>query len=177
MDLGSFMKANGLDDAAMAVLIGGCSASAVKKWRYRERVPRSDHLHRIAEATGGQVTANDLLGGAPRASGGAVAPVAPAVAHENEALSLAQRSREVLTQQLDDSSAQLARQRDPGRPAATLSCDEVETLGVGHEHEAPPPREPAEPASHGHEGAPAASSGEGRAAPAEYPYEDEDGGA
>ena len=109
MDLTSFMKVNSLDDAAMAALIGGCSASAVKKWRYGERIPRSDHLRRIATATGGQVTPNDFLGAA-------LAPqtTAPPANPESEASSLAQRSREVLTQQLDESRAQLARQRVQG---------------------------------------------------------------
>ena len=112
MDLGSFMKANGLDDVAMAALIGGCSASAVKKWRYGERIPRPDHLRRIADATSGQVTPNDFLSVAPEAPQTTAPPANPG----SETPATAQRSREVLAQQLDDSRRQLARQCDVAAP-------------------------------------------------------------
>ena len=45
-------------------------------------------------------------------------PSPTVIAAESESPSLAQRSREVLTQQLDDSRAQLARQRVQGRSGA-----------------------------------------------------------
>ncbi len=61
MKLSTYMSEHGLDDEAMAARIGGCSPSAVKKWKYGERLPRSDALRRIAEVTDGAVTANDLL--------------------------------------------------------------------------------------------------------------------
>lgn len=62
MQLSTYMKERGIDDDAMASLIGDCSASAVRKWKYGERVPRPNHLRRIVEATEGAVTANDFFG-------------------------------------------------------------------------------------------------------------------
>ncbi len=56
-----YMERSALTDEAMAVLLGGCSAHAVKKWRYRERVPRPAMLRRIVEVTDGAVTASDFL--------------------------------------------------------------------------------------------------------------------
>ena len=61
MTLEEFMRANGLDDDAMAEKLKGCTAHAVKKWRYRERTPRPAMQRRIAEVTGGEVTANDFV--------------------------------------------------------------------------------------------------------------------
>ena len=61
MKLSSFMDQYGLDNAAMARLIGGCSAGAVNKWRYGERMPRNRFIIRISEITHGQVTANDFV--------------------------------------------------------------------------------------------------------------------
>jgi hypothetical protein len=61
MRLADFMKDRGLDDAAMAALIGDCSEFAVKKWRYGERTPRPAQMSRIVHVTGGTVTANDFL--------------------------------------------------------------------------------------------------------------------
>lgn len=65
MKLDAFMKANDLDDAGMASLIGDCSEGAVKKWRYRERTPRPAQMQRIFTATNGAVTPNDFMDGAP----------------------------------------------------------------------------------------------------------------
>lgn len=65
MKLSEFMSAAGLDDEQMAALLGGCTAHAVKKWRYGERLPRPEQLRRIAEVTGGQVTPNDFVLEAP----------------------------------------------------------------------------------------------------------------
>lgn len=56
-----YMERSALTDEAMAALLGGCSAHAVKKWRYRERVPRPAMLRKIVEVTGGAVTASDFL--------------------------------------------------------------------------------------------------------------------
>ncbi len=60
MKLDEFMKGAGLDDAAMASLVGDCSAFAVKKWRYGERTPRGPQMLRIVQATDGKVTPNDF---------------------------------------------------------------------------------------------------------------------
>ena len=62
MQLQSYMKENGLDDDAMAAAIGDCSASAVRKWKYGERIPRPPQARRIAEITNGRVTMNDFVG-------------------------------------------------------------------------------------------------------------------
>jgi hypothetical protein len=61
MKLSDFMKAAGLDDEALAARVGECSAHAVKKWRYQERVPRPEQMRRIAEITEGKVTPNDFV--------------------------------------------------------------------------------------------------------------------
>lgn len=65
MKLDDFMKAEGLDDAAMAARIGEVSEFAVKKWRYGERMPRPGVMGRITSATHGQVTANDFIEARP----------------------------------------------------------------------------------------------------------------
>jgi hypothetical protein len=67
MKLDDFMKWRNLDDAAMAQLIGDCTEHAVKKWRYRERIPRSAQMLRIAAATENQVTASDFYSDANHA--------------------------------------------------------------------------------------------------------------
>lgn len=56
-----YMERSALTDEAMAGRLGGCTAHAVKKWRYRERVPRPAMLRRIAEVTSGAVSASDFL--------------------------------------------------------------------------------------------------------------------
>lgn len=61
MKLSDFLRAAGLDDEAFAAQMGDCSAHAVKKWRYAERVPRPDQMRRIAEITEGKVTPNDFV--------------------------------------------------------------------------------------------------------------------
>jgi DNA-binding transcriptional regulator YdaS (Cro superfamily) len=60
MTLSEFMKANALDDAAMAEKVGA-SAGAVKKWKYGERTPRPQQIARITVATKGAVTALDFV--------------------------------------------------------------------------------------------------------------------
>jgi hypothetical protein len=61
MKLIDWMRDKSLDDDTMASLIGGVSGHAVKKWKYGERMPRRNELHRISEITGGEVTANDFI--------------------------------------------------------------------------------------------------------------------
>lgn len=61
MTLLDYMRSLGLDDEAMATLVGGCTASAVKKWKYRERAPRLPELVRIEAVTGGAVKPCDFL--------------------------------------------------------------------------------------------------------------------
>lgn len=61
MKLADFMRGHGLSDDAFAARVGGCSAFAVRKWKYGERIPRGETLNRIAAATGGAVTANDFV--------------------------------------------------------------------------------------------------------------------
>lgn len=60
MTLAEYMKNASLTDADMAAKLG-CSEGAVKKWRYRERMPRPEQLRQIDEITGGAVTANDFV--------------------------------------------------------------------------------------------------------------------
>jgi hypothetical protein len=62
MKLLDWMRDNSLDDDAMAILVGGVTAHAVKKWKYGERTPRRTELQKISEVTAGNVTANDFAG-------------------------------------------------------------------------------------------------------------------
>lgn len=61
MTLAEYMAANGLDDEAMAEKL---SKSRVTVSRYRRglEIPGSETIKQIVEATGGDVTANELLG-------------------------------------------------------------------------------------------------------------------
>ena len=59
MKLLDYMRVEDLDDEAMAGRIGGCSAHAVKKWKYGERSPDPDRIIRIEEVTGGKVGLRD----------------------------------------------------------------------------------------------------------------------
>lgn len=61
MKLVDFMRNHRLSDDEFAASVGGCSAFAVRKWKYGERIPRGETLNRIAAATGGAVTANDFM--------------------------------------------------------------------------------------------------------------------
>ena len=61
MTLFSFMALRGLDDTDMALLIGGCQESAVRKWRTGARIPRPKYLRRIMEITEGAVTPADFI--------------------------------------------------------------------------------------------------------------------
>lgn len=76
MKLDEFMKAQNLDFAAMASLIGDCSEHAVKKWFYGERMPRPGQMQRIVAATNGSVTPNDFMAEAPEAAPSDTARVA-----------------------------------------------------------------------------------------------------
>lgn len=55
MRLLQFMREKGLDDEAMAMLIGDCSAHAVKKWKYGEREPDASTMLRIERVTDNKV--------------------------------------------------------------------------------------------------------------------------
>jgi DNA-binding transcriptional regulator YdaS (Cro superfamily) len=59
--LNEWMQCEGLDDDALATLIGGCSPWAVKKWKYGERQPLASKVLRIEELSGGEVTLRDLI--------------------------------------------------------------------------------------------------------------------
>lgn len=59
MRLLQFMREEGLDDEAMASLIGDCSAHAVKKWKYGEREPDAMTMLRIESVTGSKVRMPD----------------------------------------------------------------------------------------------------------------------
>ncbi len=59
MRLSDYLTEAKLDDAAFAAVVGGVSKYAVKKWRYRERVPETNRIIRIEEVTGGKVTLRD----------------------------------------------------------------------------------------------------------------------
>lgn len=61
MKLADYMKANSLDDAAMAQRIGDCTEFAVKKWKYGERTPRPEQMTKIKAATAGEVSADDFM--------------------------------------------------------------------------------------------------------------------
>lgn len=68
------MRDENLDDEAMAARLNDgqpeeaqCSASAVKKWKYRERTPDPDRIIRIREVTGGRVDLGDWATSPPTA--------------------------------------------------------------------------------------------------------------
>ena len=81
MKLLDYMKANSLDDAALAARVGpGVTARAVRKWKYGETAPRIPELVRLEEITGGIVTAVDFLPESPPSpskDAGAAAPETP----------------------------------------------------------------------------------------------------
>lgn len=62
MQLLDWMRRERVDDEEMARRVGGCTAHAVKKWMYGERVPSPGKILRIEEVTAGDVTMRDLLG-------------------------------------------------------------------------------------------------------------------
>lgn len=55
MQLVDYMTQHSIDDAQMARRIGKCSEHAVKKWKYRERMPDAARIVRIEKITNGQV--------------------------------------------------------------------------------------------------------------------------
>ena len=59
MRLIDYLEEHDLSDEAFALLIGGITKHAVKKWRYRERVPDPVRLIRIEDVTKGAVTLRD----------------------------------------------------------------------------------------------------------------------
>ena len=50
----------GLSRLELALQVG-CHAQTIVKWEARERFPRPEHLKRIADITGGTITANDFF--------------------------------------------------------------------------------------------------------------------
>jgi hypothetical protein len=65
MQLLDYMRARGLDDDAFAEKVGDCTADAVKKWKYRERIPRPHQIARIEDVTRKQVTLRDWIAPVP----------------------------------------------------------------------------------------------------------------
>jgi hypothetical protein len=79
MQLAKYMQDKELDDEAFAGLLNACLAGeardaanagppetpcspwAVRKWRYRQRVPRPEMQRRIAKITDDKVTPNDWM--------------------------------------------------------------------------------------------------------------------
>lgn len=59
MRLSDYLSELNIDDASFAATVGGVSKHAVKKWRYRERIPEAERIMRIEEVTGGRVTLRD----------------------------------------------------------------------------------------------------------------------
>lgn len=64
MTLAEYLRKNGLSDEDFAQRVE-TSAFAVKKWRYRERVPRLAMMLRIERETGGEVKPADFMPGEP----------------------------------------------------------------------------------------------------------------
>ncbi len=60
MSLASYMRLRGLDDAALAEIVG-VSTSAVRKWKYGERKPRGERLRRLIAVTDGAVRVRDFF--------------------------------------------------------------------------------------------------------------------
>ncbi|HPT28703.1 MAG TPA: YdaS family helix-turn-helix protein [Bryobacteraceae bacterium] len=60
MTLAEFIKSTSLTDGQLAKQLG-CSTSALRKWRYGQRIPRPEQKRRIAEVTEGKVTPNDFM--------------------------------------------------------------------------------------------------------------------
>lgn len=61
MTLAAFMALRAFDDLDMALLIGDCQESAIRKWRTGARMPRPKNLRRIMEVTEGAVTPSDFV--------------------------------------------------------------------------------------------------------------------
>ncbi|GLK69210.1 helix-turn-helix domain-containing protein [Hansschlegelia plantiphila] len=61
MTLSGYLAKTGLSHSAFAALIG-TSQAAVSRYVLGKRTPRPEHMARITEATGGQVTPNDFFG-------------------------------------------------------------------------------------------------------------------
>lgn len=61
MKLADYMRQQNLDPDAMAAVIGGVSASGVRKWANGERVPRPEQMRRVMEVTNGAVEPNDFI--------------------------------------------------------------------------------------------------------------------
>jgi hypothetical protein len=68
MKLLDWMQREQLDDQQVADRLNALpsssnsSAAAVKKWKYGERIPRSNEMQGLFAISGGEVTANDFYG-------------------------------------------------------------------------------------------------------------------
>lgn len=61
MKLLDWLRRENITDEAFAERVGDCTAHAVKKWKYGERLPPGDKIVRIEDVTGRQVTLRDLI--------------------------------------------------------------------------------------------------------------------
>lgn len=68
MKLIRWLQEHKVTDEAFAALVGGCTAAAVRKWKYGERQPTPATIVKIETITGGQVTLRDLVREAGSAS-------------------------------------------------------------------------------------------------------------
>lgn len=60
MKLIDYLRANEITDEAFAAQVG-VSKWGVRKWMYGQRVPRTEEMLAIRDATNGAVTPNDFL--------------------------------------------------------------------------------------------------------------------
>ena len=67
MTLIEYLRSTQTSDATFAQKVGR-SRWAVRKWMYRQRVPRAAELAAIARLTDGKVTANDFMPPVPAPS-------------------------------------------------------------------------------------------------------------
>lgn len=56
-----WMRSENLDDQQVAKLLGNCSASAVKKWKYGERVPDAKRILQIESLSKGGISLTDWV--------------------------------------------------------------------------------------------------------------------
>jgi hypothetical protein len=62
MTLKEYLEARNLSDAEMARRVGnGCTARAIKSYRYFYRIPRPERMHDIERATNGAVKLKDWM--------------------------------------------------------------------------------------------------------------------
>ncbi len=61
MRLLAWMRQNDVSDDALALLVGGVTGHAVRKWKYGERVPSSKIILKIETITAGLVALRDWV--------------------------------------------------------------------------------------------------------------------